>query len=94
MKIAIQGIEGSFHDEAVQRLFPNEEIELVKCESFDGVTQNVKKGKADYGVLAIENSIAGSILPNYNLVEAGDFEIGSWRVDTWTVDFIKTVNIL
>ena len=75
MKIAIQGIEGSFHDQAVQRLFPNEEIELVKCESFDGVTQNVKKGKADYGVLAIENSIAGSILPNYNLVEAGDFEI-------------------
>lgn len=75
MKIAIQGIEGSFHDEAVQRLFPDQEVELVKCESFDGVTQNVKKGKADFGVLAIENSIAGSILPNYNLVEAGDFEI-------------------
>ncbi len=75
MKIAIQGIEGSFHDEAVQRLFPNMEVDLVMCDSFDGVTQSVKKSKADYGVLAIENTIAGSILPNYNLVEAGDFEI-------------------
>ncbi len=75
MKIAIQGIEGSFHDEAVQKLFPGQKVELVKCDSFDGVTQSVKNNKADYGVLAIENTIAGSILPNYNLVEAGDFEI-------------------
>jgi len=75
MKIAIQGIEGSFHDEAVQRLFPNRKIDLVMCDSFDGVTESVKKQKADFGVLAIENTIAGSILPNYNLVEAGDFEI-------------------
>lgn len=75
MKIAIQGIEGSFHDEAVQRLFPDQMIELVMCDSFDGVTESVKKRKADFGVLAIENTIAGSILPNYNLVEAGDFEI-------------------
>ncbi len=75
MKIAIQGIEGSFHDEAVQALFPNQEVELVACDSFDAVTQSVKNEKADFGVLAIENTIAGSILPNYNLVEAGDFEI-------------------
>jgi prephenate dehydratase len=75
MKIAIQGIEGSFHDEAVQKLFPKLEIELVKCDSFDAVTQCVKKNKADYGVIAIENTIAGSILPNYNLLEAEGFEI-------------------
>ncbi|MCW5520037.1 prephenate dehydratase [Aureitalea sp. L0-47] len=75
MKVAIQGIEGSFHDEAVQKLFPNHEVELVKCEAFDHVTQRVKEGKADYGVLAIENTIAGSILPNYNLIDADEFEI-------------------
>ena len=75
MKIAIQGIEGSFHDEAVQKLFPKKEVELVKCDSFDAVTQSVKKGHAEFGVIAIENTIAGSILPNYNLVEAGGFEI-------------------
>jgi prephenate dehydratase len=75
MRIAIQGIEGSFHDEAVQKLFPNTEVELVKCETFDQVTQCVKTAKADYGVLAIENTIAGSILPNYNLINADEFEI-------------------
>lgn len=75
MKVAIQGIEGSFHDEAVQKLFPNMEVELVKCEAFDHVTQRVVDGKGDYGVLAIENTIAGSILPNYNLIDADTFEI-------------------
>lgn len=75
MKVAIQGIEGSFHDEAVQKLFPNNNVELVKCESFDAVTQSVRNEKAEFGVIAIENTIAGSILPNYNLVEGGDFEI-------------------
>ena len=75
MKIAIQGIEGSFHDEAVQKLFPNEKVDLVMCDSFDGVTQSVRNKKADFGVLAIENTITGSLLPNYNLVEKGDFEI-------------------
>ena len=75
MKIAIQGIEGSFHHEAVQKLFPDQKIDLVMCDSFDAVTQNVKNNKADFGVLAIENTITGSLLPNYNLVEKGDFEI-------------------
>nr|MCH9659675.1 prephenate dehydratase [Bacteroidota bacterium] len=75
MKIAIQGIGGSFHHEAVQRLFPDQEIDLVMCDSFDAVTQSIKNNKSDYGVLAIENSIAGSILPNYNLIEAGGFKI-------------------
>ncbi len=75
MKIAIQGIEGSFHDEAVQKLFPQQEVDLVMCDSFDAVTQSVKNDKAEFGVIAIENTIAGSILPNYNLVEGGGFEI-------------------
>lgn len=75
MKVAIQGIEGSFHDEAVQKLFPKQELELVKCDSFDKVIHQVGNQKAEYGVLAVENSIAGSILPNYNLIDTGDFEI-------------------
>ncbi|MEZ4858574.1 MAG: prephenate dehydratase domain-containing protein [Flavobacteriaceae bacterium] len=75
MKIAIQGIEGSFHDEAVQKLFPNQSVDLVMCDTFDGVTQSVKNKKADFGVIAIENTLTGSLLPNYNLVEKGDFEI-------------------
>ena len=38
LKIAIQGIESSFHDMAVKKMFPNDEIELVKCNSFEKVT--------------------------------------------------------
>ncbi|PQB03653.1 prephenate dehydratase [Aureitalea marina] len=74
-KVAIQGIEGSFHAEAVSKFFPEREIELLMCDSFEKVTNQVGAGKADFGVLAIENSIAGSILPNYNLIDTGDFEI-------------------
>lgn len=48
---------------------------LLCCDSFDATTQAVAKGLADFGVLAIENSIAGSILTNYNLLESGSFEI-------------------
>ncbi len=75
IKIAIQGIESSFHHQAAMKLFPKNTIELVTCDSFENVTQNVASFKADVGVIALENSIAGSILPNYNLIDAGDFKI-------------------
>ncbi len=75
MKIAIQGIEHSFHHQAVKRLFDDQSYELICCDSFDATTQTVTTGLADFGVLAIENSIAGSILTNYNLLESGSFEI-------------------
>ncbi len=75
LKIAIQGIENSFHDMAVKKLFPNEEVELIMCNSFEKVTESIKNFSADYGVLAIENTIAGSILPNYNLIDSNDLEI-------------------
>jgi prephenate dehydratase len=74
-KIAIQGIEGSFHHEATQELFPDTGVELVKCMSFDAVTRAVEEGRADFGVLAVENTIAGSILPNYKLIDPEKFEI-------------------
>jgi len=75
MKIAIQGIENSFHHMATEKLFPEANIELVKCDSFEKVTQQIDSFGADYGVLAIENTIAGSILPNYALIDSGDFTI-------------------
>ena len=75
MKIAIQGIQHSFHHQAVKQLFENQSYELLCCDSFDATTQAVAKGFAEFGVLAIENSIAGSILTNYNLLESGSFEI-------------------
>ncbi|MGB0146065.1 MAG: prephenate dehydratase [Flavobacteriaceae bacterium] len=75
MKIAIQGIQHSFHHQAVKRLFSDQNYELVCCDSFDATAQAVAHKNADFGVLAIENSIAGSILTNYNLIESGSFEI-------------------
>jgi len=75
LKIAIQGIESSFHHQAVLQLFPNRKIELITCDSFEKVTQSVSNFTADVGVIALENSIAGSILPNYNLIDTGNFKI-------------------
>jgi len=75
LKIAIQGIESSFHDMAVQQLFPDTEIVLVACTSFKKVTKAIETKQADLGVIAIENTIAGSILPNYNLIDHGNFKI-------------------
>ncbi len=75
LKIVIQGIESSFHDMAVKKLFPNEEVTLIKYNSFERVTQNINIFKTDYGVLAIENTIAGLILPNYNLIDSNELKI-------------------
>lgn len=74
-KIAIQGIESSFHHQAANMLLGEENIELVKCESFEKVTQSLTAFKADFGVIAIENTIAGSILPNYNLIDSSNVVI-------------------
>ena len=75
MKIAIQGIESSFHDMATRKLFPESDFELIKCETFEKVTECIDDFSADFGVLAIENTIAGSILPNYNLIDSSGLVI-------------------
>ena len=66
-RIAIQGIAGSFHEDAVQRYF-DEEVEVVECKSFTSVCEVVDTDKAEYAAMAIENSIAGSLLNNYQLI--------------------------
>jgi len=67
LKIAIQGIQGSNHHRVAADYY-GEDIELLECMSFDAVVDRLLDGSADRGVMAIENSIAGSIIPNYNLV--------------------------
>jgi prephenate dehydratase len=67
LKIAIQGIQGSNHHQVAIDYF-GEDISLVECLSFDKMIDHIIAGTADKGVMAIENSIAGSIIPNYNLV--------------------------
>jgi prephenate dehydratase len=66
-KVAIFGTAGSFHFLAAQKYF-GEDVKLIECLTFMKVCEALKLGDADYAVLAIENSLAGSILPNYNLI--------------------------
>ena len=66
-KVSIQGIKGSFHEDAARHYF-NEEIEIVECKSFRSVCELIDTDKVDLAVMAIENSIAGSILQNYSLI--------------------------
>lgn len=73
-RVAIQGIRASFHEEAAFRYF-GEDIETVECNSFKQTCEVLKSHAADYVVMAIENSIAGSILPNYTLLQDYHFHI-------------------
>jgi len=73
-KIAIQGIAASFHEVAALTYF-DEPIESVECLTFHSLCEALKSGKADFAVMAIENSIAGSILPNYFLLQEYHFSI-------------------
>ncbi|MFZ6009245.1 MAG: prephenate dehydratase, partial [Bacteroidota bacterium] len=74
LKIAIQGIATSFHEVAALTYF-NEPIETVECLTFHALCESLKNGTSDYAVMAIENSIAGSILPNYFLLQSYHFSI-------------------
>jgi len=66
-KVAIQGIRASFHEEAALKYF-GENIQTIECMSFKQTFDALQNQNADYVVMAIENSIAGSILPNYSLM--------------------------
>jgi prephenate dehydratase len=66
-RVAIQGIRASFHEEAGLKYF-GENAQMIECNSFKQTFESLKKREADYVVMAIENSIAGSILPNYTLL--------------------------
>lgn len=67
MRIAIQGEQGSFHAEAASRLFGND-AELVPCDSFHGVFEALRNHAADAGVVAVENSLYGSLHETYDLI--------------------------
>jgi prephenate dehydratase len=74
LKIAIQGFEGSFHQVAAQQYF--HDVEVIPCATFREVIRiAANKKESDGGIMAIENSIAGSILPNYNLLQKSNLKI-------------------
>jgi len=80
-KIAIQGIKGSFHHQ-VAELYFSEKVELEEYMSFDSLVKNVVSSKTTQGIMALENSIAGSIIPNYALIDTYNLNIvGEYYLD-------------
>jgi len=73
-RVAIQGIKASFHEEAAYKFF-GKEIQTVECNSFKETCDKLEQKDADFVVMAIENSIAGSLLPNYTLIREYGFSV-------------------
>ena len=80
-KIAIQGMIGSFHDIAAHQYFGEEEIELICCNTFEDVFEEIRKDSNVIGMTAIENTIAGSLLHNYELLrDSGTTIVGEHKL--------------
>ena len=80
-KIGIQGIKGSFHHQVALEYF-NQEVDLDECLSFEALVDKLLIGSSTDAVMAIENSIAGSIIPNYALIDKNDLHInGEYYLD-------------
>ncbi|WP_046743760.1 prephenate dehydratase [Kordia zhangzhouensis] len=72
--IAIQGVQGSNHHKVAQSYF-GEDVLLDECLSFDALVNSLMEEKSNYAIMALENTIAGSIIPNYALIDAYNIHI-------------------
>ena len=80
-KVAIQGGLGAYHGIAAENFFKGEEVEIIPCITFRDIFSAIKKDPTVIGIMAIENTIAGSLLPNYELLKehklpiAGEYKL-------------------
>ncbi len=80
-RIAIQGTLGSYHDIAAHKYFEGEDIELICCATFEEVFGAIRQDSNTIGMLAIENTIAGSLLHNYELLrQSGTQIVGEYKL--------------
>lgn len=80
-RIAIQGELGSFHDIAAHQYFEGEQVQLICCATFEQVFDNIKHDPTVIGMTAIENTIAGSLLHNYELLrDSGTAVVGEHKL--------------
>ncbi len=75
LKIAIQGVTGCFHDAAARKYFSDQDIVTVECETFPEIFEAMAHDASLLGIVAIENTIAGSLLQNHELLRMGHAEI-------------------
>ena len=74
-KVAIQGIRGCNHHVAAKRFFKNNNVEVIDCDSFEKLASNVVNSDTTLGIMAIENTIAGSILQNYRIIRENNLVV-------------------
>ena len=88
-KIAIQGIKGSFHHQVAQEYF-HQNVAVNECLSFEALVDSLLNDKSQLAVMAIENSIAGSIIPNYALIDKNELHI----IGEYYLDIIQNLMVL
>lgn len=77
-RVAIQGIKGCFHEQAAYRFYEKEGLpkpEVVECSSFDELYKAMDAGRADAAIMAIENTVSGGLLPNFELLRKNERKI-------------------
>ncbi len=80
-RIAIQGEVGSFHDIAAHQFFSGEQLQLICCQTFEQVFESIHRDPTVIGMAAIENTIAGSLLHNYELLrDSGTTVVGEHKL--------------
>ena len=89
VRIAIQGIQGSFHHQVALEYF-QENVLLDECLSFEALVDSLLNNQSEMGVMAIENSIAGSIIPNYALIDKNNLHI----IGEYYLDIIQNLMVL
>ncbi|MBD5280893.1 MAG: prephenate dehydratase [Bacteroides sp.] len=75
LKVAIQGVAGCFHDAAARQYFDGRDIETVPCDSFHSLFESLSTDASMIGIVAIENTIAGSLLANHELLRQSNLSI-------------------
>jgi len=75
LRVSIQGVPGAFHDMAAREYFPENDIEIIGCDTFRDAFEAVRNKRADTAMIAIENSLAGSLLANYALLQNSGLDI-------------------
>ncbi len=74
-RVAIQGVAGCFHDAAAREYFTGDIVRSIECDTFEGLVNTVATDSGTVGLMAIENTIAGALLPNHELLRRADVRI-------------------
>ena len=75
IRVAIQGVEGCFHEVAARNYYAGEQVQSVPCDTFDDLFERMAADDTLYGIVAIENTIAGSLLQNHELLRASNLSV-------------------